>query len=368
MVGDRLSGWPEVYSTPSGTTYAGARGLVACLRKLFGTFGVPEELSSDGGPEFVANSTLDFLKTWGVKHRKSSAYFPRSNGRAEVAVKSVKRLLRSNISPSGDLDNDRFLRALLQLRNTPDPDSNVSPSQILFGRPLRDAFLFSNRLEKYSNPSIHPTWREAWAAKETALRARYVKSSEKLSENSKALAPLQIGQKCFVQNQFGSAPKRWDRTGLIVERLPHDQYCVKIDGSGRVTTRNRKFLRGFEPISTGISGSSPENASPPRFPIPLPPRCPIPLPPQSPTPPHPLDDTLCSDPLTVAEEVTPSNNAPVIPDEGSGHPDSCGVIPAALRRILPHNKPGAKEAIRSPEQGGRRHKHGRTNLAGDVGL
>ena len=43
VVGDRLSGWPEIFSTPSGTAHSGAKGLIACLRKFFATFGVPEE-------------------------------------------------------------------------------------------------------------------------------------------------------------------------------------------------------------------------------------------------------------------------------------------------------------------------------------
>ena len=164
MIGDRLSGWPEVYSTPKGSSHAGARGLIACLRKFFSTFGVPEELSSDGGPEFSSSQTGNFLSKWGIRHRKSSAYHPQSNGRAEVAVKSVKRLLRSNISPSGSLDNDKFVRALLQLRNTPDPDCKRSPAEIVFGHPIRDVFLFVNKLEKFSNKFISPIWREAWAA------------------------------------------------------------------------------------------------------------------------------------------------------------------------------------------------------------
>ena len=50
VVGDRLSGWSEVYSSPSGTQYAGAKGLICCLRSFFATFGVPEEISSDGVP------------------------------------------------------------------------------------------------------------------------------------------------------------------------------------------------------------------------------------------------------------------------------------------------------------------------------
>lgn len=41
---------------------------------------------------------------------RSDTYKARSNGQVEVAVKSAKRLLRSNTSLSGTLDTDRFLR------------------------------------------------------------------------------------------------------------------------------------------------------------------------------------------------------------------------------------------------------------------
>ena len=153
IVGDRLSGWSEIFSTPTGCAWSGARGLTACLRSHFATFGVPEELSSDGGPEFNSSITKEFLKKWGVKHRISSAYYPQSNGRAEVAVKIAKRLLRDNIGPNGTLNSDKLLRALLQHRNTPDPDCNISPAQIIIGRPIRDSLSFVNRLGKIFKPS-----------------------------------------------------------------------------------------------------------------------------------------------------------------------------------------------------------------------
>ena len=190
VAGDRLSGWSEIFSTPTGSSWSGARGVIACLRSLFSTFGVPEELATDGGPEFTADKTKEFLHRWGVKHRLSSAYHPQSNGRAEVAVKSTKRLMRSNVGPTGTLNTDKLLRALLQMRNTPDPDCNLSPAQILYGRPIRDAFSFVNRLEKFSNPSVLPMWREAWASKETALRTRFTRSSEALNEHARSLPPL----------------------------------------------------------------------------------------------------------------------------------------------------------------------------------
>lgn len=118
----------EVFSSPSKSIHFSATGLLEQLRSVFKVFGVPVELASDGGPQFKASSTEKFLSKWGVKHRISSAYFPQSNGRAEVAVKTAKRLLHDNIGRSGSLNNDNFLRAMLQLRNTPDPDCNLSPS------------------------------------------------------------------------------------------------------------------------------------------------------------------------------------------------------------------------------------------------
>jgi hypothetical protein len=109
VMGDRLSGWVEIYKTPSGSPQSGAKGLIACLRTVFASFGVPEVLSSDGGLEFTASRTATFLTHWGVHHRISSASFPQSNGRAEVAVKKAKRTLMEKTGPTGSIDNDALL-------------------------------------------------------------------------------------------------------------------------------------------------------------------------------------------------------------------------------------------------------------------
>ena len=56
---------------------------------------------------------MRFMGTWGVDHRRSSAYLPQSNGRAEDGVKSMKRILTENISESGRLDRYAVLMAIL---------------------------------------------------------------------------------------------------------------------------------------------------------------------------------------------------------------------------------------------------------------
>ena len=91
VIVDRFSTWPNIMRATKSDGAAGSHGVIRNLKYIFATFGAPEELSSDGGPEFTAAETQEFLERWGVRHRLSAAYHPSSNGRAEVVVKSMKR-------------------------------------------------------------------------------------------------------------------------------------------------------------------------------------------------------------------------------------------------------------------------------------
>ena len=234
---DRYSNWPIVEESADGS-----KGLITALRRIFVTFGISDELSSDGGPEFTATATQQFLRDWGVRHRLSSVGFPHSNCRAEIAVKTIKRLLSDNSLPNGSLDTDRFQRAVLQYRNTPDRDTRLSPAQVIFGRPIRD--FIPIHPGKYQP---HSTWRETLANREEALRNRHMKAHERLSEHTRVLPPLTVGDTVRLQNLAGPHPTKWDKTGIVIEVRQFDQYVVKVDGSGRVTIRNRKHLRSYTP-------------------------------------------------------------------------------------------------------------------------
>ena len=251
VAGDRLSGWTEVIQVTPGTKSSGAEGLCTALRILFATFGVPYEISHDGGPEFIGDVFKEFMRRWGVKHQLASSYHPQSNGRAEVAVKTTRRLLENNVAPDGSLDTDNVVRALLQLRNTPDRDAKVSPAQILFGRPLRDCIPhISKEVSVFDNPQMDPKWHAIWRAKEEALRARHARSFDILAEHSQPLDPLTVGSKVFIQNQDKSSKshKKWDRTGVVVVVNDNDQYLIRVDGTGRTTLRNRRFLKKFQGV------------------------------------------------------------------------------------------------------------------------
>ena len=223
---DRLSGWVEVAKVSS-TAFPVVRKL---MLKWFQTFGVPKEISSDGGPPFNSHDYNEFLKQWGIKKRISSAHYPQSNGRAEAAVKSMKRCI-------GDCgsDDDMMTRAIMMHRNTPNRETKISPAEMLFGIKLRD------HLPNKFRP-LRKEWRQIQKSVELHNAAKNQQMEE--SNNSRrTLLPLDLGDRVSIQNQHGNKPRLWSNTGTIVEVLPDRQYRLLIDGSRRLTLRNRKFLR-----------------------------------------------------------------------------------------------------------------------------
>ena len=160
----------------------------------------------------------------------------------------MKRLLRDNVGSNGNLDTDAVTRGILQLRNTPETDSKLSPAQILLGRTLRDSLPLRPPIPFCTtvfdpDSAVSWVWKDAWSAKEHALKTRLARQVEKLEVGSHALKPLDIGDIVRLQNQAGNHPTKWDKTGTVVQIGDNDQYIVMVDGSRRLTLRNRRYLR-----------------------------------------------------------------------------------------------------------------------------
>ena len=66
-----------------------------------------------------------------------------------------------------------------------------------------------------------------------------------LGAHARPLPQLAVGDRVFVQNQCSPHPNKWDRSGILVELRGNDQVLVKVDGTGRLTLRNRRFLRKY---------------------------------------------------------------------------------------------------------------------------
>ena len=232
---DRYSNWPEVWDT---TVMTLKDFLVAHMR----VYGVPESMSTDGGPEFISAEFLDMAARYGIAHRKSSAYNPHANARAEIGVKTIKRMVEKKMR-GGDIEGDHFTRAILTYRNTRHAETGISPAEAVFGRQTRGFLPFHRTKNAGEIMKQAEYWKEKMEKRELALEKISEREEERWSRQTKPLHQLESGDNVAVQNGCGNEPKRWDKRGTIINYKGNDQYLVKVDGSGRLTSRNRKHLK-----------------------------------------------------------------------------------------------------------------------------
>jgi hypothetical protein len=200
--------------------------LVKALVEEFNKFGIPERIYSDGGPQFISNDFETFCQRNGIGNILSSPYNPQSNGIAENTVKEMKKLIHC-LTKSGKIDEEEWMRAILVYLNTPRRPLNQSPSQVMFGRDLRDGISI---LQEQLRP-------EHLQAIERRVEA--IKQHQIAIQKADRLPELSVDQRVAVQDPIS---KKWSSTGVVQEKARNRSYHVKLD-SGAVIWRNRKFLK-----------------------------------------------------------------------------------------------------------------------------
>ena len=98
---------------------------INAMKYMFATHGILEEIISDNMP-FASREMQTFANEWGFTITTTSPGYSKSNGFAERNVQIIKNLLRKTLHDGGD----PYL-ALLNQRNTPRPQLQASPAELL---------------------------------------------------------------------------------------------------------------------------------------------------------------------------------------------------------------------------------------------
>ena len=194
---DRFSGMTWVHQLQQLNTAA----VLRPLQNWFNQIGYPDNILSDGGPQFRSE-----FQNWCIekciRHAPSSPYHPASNGLAENAVKSTKSLLRKS---NNFID---FQSRHLEWQNVPSAGVSFSPAERFFGR-----------------------------RQKTCLPV--LKSSTD-SETFSAIPRFSVGDRVRLQNPISGL---WDLKGTVIHvRATGCSFEVERDDGGRVV-RNARFLK-----------------------------------------------------------------------------------------------------------------------------
>ena len=216
VVVDAHSKWPEVVMMKSTTSTK----TIKVLHDLFAPYGLPLQLVSDNGPQFVSEEFSKFFKQNGIKHCKSAPFHPATKGLAERFVQSLKQGLRASHSQEDGL-SQKLSQFLIAYRSAPHSTTKETPSTLFLGRNLR------TRLDLVK-PKIDNNV--------TQQQSEQVKGREKKAKSRDYM----IGESVICRN-YRRGDDKWLK-GTIVSKKGPMSYCVQLN-DGNIIRRHIDQIR-----------------------------------------------------------------------------------------------------------------------------
>ena len=149
---DACSRWPEVEIIRTTSSEV----IIRCLQKSFATHGLPEQVTSDNGSNLISKEIEDYFSSHGIRHRKITPYWPKTNAMVERFNRTIEKAIRTAHVEGKDWKKE-LNTFPLNYRATPHAMTGVSPAKIMFGRDIR------TKLPEFSDPEKSAVLNDALA-------------------------------------------------------------------------------------------------------------------------------------------------------------------------------------------------------------
>ena len=131
---DYLTKWVEAFATPNQTSLTIARLLV---EEVVSRHGVPNELLSDRGTNFLSRLMEEVYKLLGVKKVNSTSYHPQTDGLVERFHRTILDMMAKTSRRERKTWDERLPYLLFAYRATIQDSTQASPFRLLYGREAR---------------------------------------------------------------------------------------------------------------------------------------------------------------------------------------------------------------------------------------
>ena len=175
----RVPPLPSVKDSPphSGTSHG-----ATLIRHWIPRFGVPDDITSDRGPQFTSHMWSELNQLLGISSSNTTAYRPQANGLVERFHRQLKGSLKARLQ--GPRWMDELPLVLLGIRTAWREDPGCSASDLVYGTSLRIPGEFSNETcecppsfsansKTICVPSFHPHMCSTAVAQPTRLTASH---------------------------------------------------------------------------------------------------------------------------------------------------------------------------------------------------
>ena len=181
---DYATRYPEAIPLPSTEASRIAKELVT----LFSRVGIPEEILTDQGTNFMSTLLQEIYRLLNISRIRTSPYHPQTDGLVERFNGTLKAMMRK-FTAKNKRDWDEYLPYLLfAYREAPQESTGFSPFELLYGRRVRGPL---------------DVLREVWAeeeSKKTTEVTHLIQMRERLEEMA-----------CLVKANLQKAQRRQKR-------------------------------------------------------------------------------------------------------------------------------------------------------------
>ena len=203
-----------------------SKDVIKAIKKMFSIHGIPKEVFSDNGPQYVSKNFKYFSKTWDFIHDSSSPEFPQSNGLVEREIQTVKRILLK----SEESNEDPYF-GLLNLNATP-LKNGMSPAEMMFNRSVR---------------TLLPSMKEY--CPQILSQGKPMKQTyERYNKGAVDLMPIEPETTVRI---YSKEKKNWSNKGKILSKSSQPRSYNVLNERRNVIRRNRRDLiptnEDFEP-------------------------------------------------------------------------------------------------------------------------
>lgn len=221
---DDYSKWIEAKLLSSTT----AQKTIEQLQVICAQFGLPEEIVTDNGPQFVSDEFENFVKENVITHTTTPPYHASSNGLAERAVQTLKQELLKQVVEDNCRDRKRILQHklsnfLFQYRTTPHTATGKTPAELFLGCLPRTRLVMLK-------PGFSRTRRE----KQNKMKRP---ADKRRSKHRK----FEVGDSVWVKNTRGEEVN-WS-PGKVIKKVSDVTFLVRVHGKVRYVHCDHLKLR-----------------------------------------------------------------------------------------------------------------------------
>jgi hypothetical protein len=244
MVGvlvDYYSRWVEVKFMTTTTTAK----IVDWLGDVFQVHGLPMSIRSDSGSQFTANEFADFCDRLGIHHLQGTPKWPESNGEVERQNRSLMK--RIQIAHSNHADYKTAVQQWMFIhRNTPHSITGKTPSEMLFGRPVRTKI-----------PGIQAVFNDIEARdRDTELKNRMIHDRNARLGRGSGTGTIEVGSSVLVRRDDPSKCQTpFHPTPFEVVEAKGSQITVR-SRAGKLYKRNISHLRPYHWAENSVVGDA----------------------------------------------------------------------------------------------------------------